>query len=166
MGTYGEDQKTEGQGRGSPQQEVHAGFVLGVLVVGVLLALLAGHGERRQEDQVAGEVADTDGDERETDLRGAEVPLVEDDREGLDEHEDEGVGETGQQRQSQDNGLSQEHAEGPEHGVDQLAPGEALAEGLDLVGAVDVGVLAGLSAALGDFVPAVRVSGGRQPVVK
>ena len=83
---------------------------------------------------------------------GTEVVLFVDKREGLDEHEDKGVTETGEQGQGEDDGFGEEHLEGADPGDNDLFEGESLLKGRDLVGSVKVGVCAVLASLLRDFV--------------
>lgn len=65
--------------------------------------------------QVGEDVADEDGNECESDADGAEAPLLVDGLEGLEEGEDEGVGEAGEEREPEDNGFREEHVEWSEN---------------------------------------------------
>ena len=83
---------------------------------------------------------------------GTPIVLGVDKGEGLDEHEDEGVAESGEEREGEDNGFGEEHLEGTDPGDDDLFEGESLLEGCDFVGPIEVGVCAGLASLLGDSV--------------
>lgn len=134
----GETNETDGQARSSIQQEPETRFVLRALVVGLELSLLDVTLDGRDEYDPGKQVTDTNGAESKTDLDGIKVPLLVHESEGLDEHEDEGIGETRQERQDQDDGLSEEHLEGSHPCLEDLLDREALAEGDKLIGTPDV----------------------------
>lgn len=102
------------------------------------------------EQKVGDQIADQDRDERETLGDGTPVVLGVDKGEGLDEHEDEGVTEPGQEGKCEDNGFGKEHLEGTDPGDEHLFEGESLLEGCDFVGPVEVGVCAVLASLLSD----------------
>jgi len=148
----GKADEADRQAGSGVQQEPEARLVLGTLVVGLGRALLDVALDGGDEEQPCNDVADADGDEAEANLHGAKVPLLVHERKGLNEHEDEGVGETREQRQDQHDGLGEEHLEGADPGGENLLGREAVAEGHQLVGAPDVGTGVLLSPALGDAV--------------
>mgnify|MGYP006900021351 CR=1 FL=1 len=148
----GESDETEGQARGRVEEPPQPGLVLGALIVGLLAPLDNVASDDGEEGQPRDGVAHQDGDEGQAQLDGTEIPLFVDEGEGLDEHEDEGVAETAQQGQRQDDRLGDEHPERADPGDQDLLHGEALLEGDELVGAIDVGVLAALAPLLGDAV--------------
>lgn len=65
--------------------------------------------EPRVVGEVCDEVGGVDRDEGPCDGEGAEVPLLVDDGEGFEESEDEGVGETGEEGQAEDDGFGDKH---------------------------------------------------------
>ena len=73
-----------------------------------------------------------------------------DEGEGLDEHEDEGVAESGEEGEGEDDGFGEEHLEGTDPGDEDLFEGESLLEGCDFIGPIDVRVRAVLASFLGD----------------
>jgi hypothetical protein len=88
-------------------------------------------------------------DEAETNLRGGEVPLSEDEGEAVEAGEDESVAEATEQGQESDDRLGQEEEVRPPHELQDVLGIEALEEAPpDLVGTVDVGIFAGLASAL------------------
>lgn len=146
----GEDEEAKREARREIEKPPEAGLVLSMLIVRPGSPLVRVSLNSRDEGKPGNDVADSDRDEGQADVVVVEIPLCVDETEGLDLHEDESVCETGQERQNQDDGLGEEHGERANPCVDELAPGEALTEGLDLVGAPDV--LAVLSPLLGDVV--------------
>ena len=80
------------------------------------------------------------------------VVLCVDEGEGLDEHEDESVAETGEEGQGQDDGFGKEHLEGTDPGDEDLFDGKSLLERGDFIRSVEVGVGAVLASLLGDSV--------------
>lgn len=97
--------------------------------------------------EVCDEIGQVDGNESPRDCESAKAPLLVHRLEALKESEYEGIGETGEQRQTQDNGLGDQHDPGTHPDGAELLEGNA--RGLQFVGAVDVGVLASLAPALG-----------------
>jgi len=97
--------------------------------------------------EVCNEVSQVDGNERPCDGESAEAPLLVHRLEALKESEDEGVRETRKKRQTQHDGLSDQHDPRAHPNGAELLEGDARL--LQLVGAVDVRVLAGLTSALG-----------------
>ena len=89
------------------------------------------------------------------------VVLCVDEGEGLDEHKDESITESGEEGEGQDDGLGEEHLEGTDPGDDDLFEGESLLEGGDFIGSVEVGVGAVLASLLGDSIHHDRDSGLR-----
>ena len=81
---------------------------------------------------------------------GSPIVVGVDEREGLNKHEDEGVTESGEEGESEDDGFGEEHLERTEPGEDDLFEGEPLLKGCDFVGPVYVGVCAVLASLLGD----------------
>ena len=79
---------------------------------------------------------------------GTPVVLGVDDGEGLDEHEDEGITESGEEGEGEDNGFGEEHLEGADPGDEDLFERESLLERRDFVGPVEVGVCAVLASLL------------------
>lgn len=90
------------------------------------------------EEQPGNNVPDANGAEGETYLNGVEVVLLVDKREGLDEHEHQGIGKARQKRQDQNDGLSDEHPERPEPGYDDFLSVETFSSGSNFVGSPDV----------------------------
>ena len=80
------------------------------------------------------------------------VVLCVDEGEGLDEHEDESVAESGEEGECQDDRFGEEHLKGTDPGDDDLFEGESLLEGGDFIWSVEVGVGAVLASLLGDSV--------------
>jgi hypothetical protein len=153
----GEAEEADWQARGGVEEEPQAGLVLRALVLGFVAALLFVAPDGRDEQRPCDHVTYTDGQESEADFEGLEVPLLVDEHEGLNEHEDQGVGETGQQGQDEHDGLGEEHLEGTDPGHEDLFGGEAVFEGDEFVGTPDVGFLAAVldgfgAALLGDAV--------------
>ena len=134
------------------QQEPQSRLVLCPLVVGLLAPLLDVPLDGRDEGDPGNHVSNTNGDESQADLNGGKAPLLVHETKGLNEHEDEGVGETREEGEDEDNGLSEEHAEGADPGGDDLLGREALAEGDELIRTPDVGCRIRLAATLGDAV--------------
>ena len=129
------------------------------LIIRVLFAVLLVSPDGWDEHEVGDQVANQDWDERETLGNGAEVILCVYERKGLDEHEDEGVTETGEQGQGEDDGFGEEHFEGADPGDDDLFEGKSLLKWRDFVGPVEVGVCTVLASLLGDPVHHYRYSG-------
>lgn len=102
------------------------------------------------EQEVGDQVAHQNWDERETLGDSAPVILGVDEGERLDEHEDEGVAESGEEGEGEDNGFSEKHLEGTDPGDDDLFERESLLERCDLIGPVEVGSCAVLASLLGD----------------
>ena len=82
---------------------------------------------------------------------GPEVVLSVDEGEGLDEHEDEGVTESGEEGECEDNGFSKKHLERTGPSDEDLLDRESPPERRDFIGAPDVGI-AFLASPLGDSV--------------
>lgn len=122
------------------------------LVVGLCLAFSDVAFDSWDERDPADKVADTDGDKCKTDLDGSEAPLLVNDGKRLNKHEDEGVGETREKRQSQDNGLGEEHLEWSTPSDQDLLGGEAIPEWNKLVRTVDVCIDTRLAPLLGNVV--------------
>jgi hypothetical protein len=144
--------ETNGQARRSVQQEPQTRLILRSLIIGLLVPLLDVPSDGRDKEDPGNHISDTDGDETQADLDGRKAPLLIHKGEGLDEHEDEGVGETREQGEDEDNGLGEEHAERADPGGDDLLGRESLAEGDKLVGTPDIGSRIRLTTTLGDTV--------------
>ncbi len=122
-----------------------------MFVAGVVFALLDIPSDGWYEREPGDEVADQDGDESKTYLNSIELILVSiEETEGLNEHEDQGVAETRQEGQREDNGLGQEHLEWSSPSNEDLFDRESLLERCDLVGTPDVFALG--ASLLCDFV--------------
>ena len=80
------------------------------------------------------------------------VVLGVDEGEGLDEHEDKSVAESGKEREGKDDGFGEEHFKGTDPGDKDLFERESLLEGRDFVRPVEIGVGASLAAFLGNAV--------------
>lgn len=100
-----------------------------------------------QEDGVGYSVTDDDGDEAEPSLQRIEAPLLEDQRERLDAREDQGIRKPRQQRQEQHDGLEDEHLKGAAPDAQDLTDLKTVLQ--QLIGAVDVGILARLATPFG-----------------
>lgn len=146
-----ESDEADWQAGSRVQEEPQPRLVLRPLVVGFRMSLLDVTLNSRDEQQPCEKVSNTDGDEGKTDLNGAEFPLPVHEAKGLDEHEDEGIRETREKRENQDNRLGEEHLEGADPGVHDLLGREPVGERNKLVGAPDVGV-ALFAFSLGDLV--------------
>ena len=70
----------------------------------------------------------------------------------MDEHEDEGIRETGEEGEGEYDGFGQEHLEGPDPSEYDLFERESLFEGSDFIRAVEIGVCAGCATFLRNFV--------------
>lgn len=136
----GETKQADRQARSGVEEEPQSGLILSMFVFGFELALLDVALDGRNEEQPGKEVADADRNERQSDLDGGEVPLFVDQSEGLNEHEDERVGETREQRKCEHDGLGEEHAERTDPSQEDLLGREAVTEWDKLVRAPDVGV--------------------------
>ncbi|KAI6766073.1 hypothetical protein HG530_007143 [Fusarium avenaceum] len=117
----------------------------------VILTLLDVLLDSRDEHQPSQKISDTNGAEGKANLNSVKVPLAIDQSKGLDEHEDQSVGETRKKRQDQNDRLGEEHLEGTGPCDEDLLGGETLSEGNKLIGTPDVGVCL-LSALLGNAV--------------
>lgn len=109
-----------------------------MLVIGLRGALLEVTLDGWDERDPCEEVSDTDGQESKSNLRRREPILIIHQCKTLDEHENQRVGESTQQRQHQHNRFCQEHAERPDPGDQNLPGGEALLVRCDLVGTPDI----------------------------
>ena len=128
-----ETDQTDWQTGCSVKKEPQSRLVLSFLVIGLSLTFLDVAPDRRNEEQPSDHVTDTDTNEAQTDLDSGKVPLLVHKAVGLDEHEDQSVGETREERENQDDGLGQEHLEGAHPGDQDFLGGESLAEGNELV---------------------------------
>ena len=128
------------------------GLVLCSFVVRLSLAFSDVTFDSWEERDPTDEVTDADGDECKTDLNGAETPLLVDNREGLNEHEDERIGETREKGQGHNDWFSEEHLEWSNPGDQDLLGGEAVPEWNKLIGTPDVLVFARLPSLLGNVV--------------
>lgn len=106
--------------------------------------------EPRPVREVGDKVCGVDGNESPRDSEYPEVPLLVHRLETLKESEDQGVGETRQQGQTQDNGLGEQHD--PWAHPDSLQFLGRDTRLLQLVRSVDVRILARLASALGFLV--------------
>ena len=118
----------------------------------MLLAIALVALDGRDEDEPGEEIPDKDGQKGETDIDLVEMPLLVDEGEGLDEHKDKGIGETGQEGEDKDDGLGKKHLEGSEPSGDDFFRIEAFLETDHLIWAVDVGLDTVLAALLGNLV--------------
>ena len=135
----GEAEEADWQAGGGVEEEPEAGLVLGAFVLGFVAAFLFVAPDGWDEEGPGDAVAYTDGQEGETDFEGLEVPLAVDKHEGLDEHEDQGVGETGEERQDQHDWLGKEHLERTDPGDDDFFGGEAVFEGDEFIRSPNIG---------------------------
>lgn len=151
-----ETDEADWQARSCVQKEPKTRFVLRTLIIGLGLAFLDVALDSRDEEEPCNDIADTNRDEAQTNLNSTESPLLIHQSEGLNEHEDEGVGKAREERKNQDNRLGKEHLEGADPGDEDLLSREAVSEWDKLVRTPNV--LARLLAALlGD---AVHQDGG------
>ena len=148
----GETDQSNGQTRRGVEQPPESRLILHVLIERVLLSLRGVLPDNREERKPGDDIADQDRQEGETQGDGAKVPVLVHQSKGLDEHEDQRIAETTEQRKSQHDRLGHQHLEGANPGDQDLAHGEPLAPGEDFIGAVDVeaGVL--LALLLGELV--------------
>ena len=116
----------------------------------MLLAVFLVSPDGWDEHEVCDQVADQDGDEREALGDSAPIVLGVDEGEGLDEHEDERVTESGEEGEGKDNGFGEEHLEGTDPGDEDLFERESLLERGDFIGTVKVGARAVLASLLGN----------------
>ena len=133
-----EADQPDGQAWGGEEEPPEARLVLRAFVVRFGVPLFDVAPDGRDEGEPGDDVADADGDEGQAERDGREVPLLVDKAEGLEEHEDEGVAEAGEEGERQHNGLGQEHFEGPDPGDEDFSGGEAILEGHELVRAPEV----------------------------
>lgn len=148
----GETEESDGKAGGGVEQEPQPGLVLRFLVVGIGLSFFDVAADGGDEGRPGDAVAHPYRDEGETDLHGGEAVLFVDDGEGLDEHEDQGVGEAGEEAEDEDDGFGEEHAEGPDPGLEDFFDAEAFAERGQFVRTPDVGVGVFFAATFGDAV--------------
>lgn len=147
-----EPNEANGKARCGIQQEPQPRLILRPLIIRLGVPLLDVPLNGRDEDKPSNHIPKANGDKGKTNLHSGKVPLLVYEGKGLDKHEDEGVGETGEQGEDEDDGLGEEHAEGTDPGRDDLLAREAIAEGDELVRTPDVGLGVLLAAALGDAV--------------
>ena len=101
--------------------------------------------------EVGDEIGGVDGNNGPSLRKGTEAPsLLVHEGETLQEGEDQSIGETGQKRQAQHDGLTQKHVEGSCPNLASFL--ERDTRGLQFIGSVDVGVFSCLAAALGFIV--------------
>jgi hypothetical protein len=134
----------EGSGPKEPFQAAlgkHAARLVAVVVVAP---------EPRVVGEVGDEVRQVDRDERPRHRQGAEAPLLVHGLEGLEESEDEGVGESGEQRETQHDRLGDQHD--PRAHPDRSEFFERDSGGFQLIWAVDIWVFARLATAFCFFV--------------
>lgn len=132
----GEAEEADGFEGGEVEEPVEAGFRL--KSVGIAATDGAVAVDEGKEGEVGYAVADYDGDEGETDGRGAEVPLLVDWSEGFEEGEDEGVGEAREEGETENDGFAHEHFERAGPDDEYLLHGKSVL--FELVGPVYVGL--------------------------
>lgn len=135
-----ETKQSDRKARRGVQQEPQSRFILSSLVLRLGSTLLDVPADSRNEKDPSKNVSHSDWNKCQSDLDGAKVPLLVDEGQRLDEHEDQSVGETGEQRQDQDNGLCQEHLEGSGPCLEHFFRGESVLERDELVRSPHVGV--------------------------
>jgi len=94
-------------------------------VAAVLLAVVRVAPEPRVVGEVGDEVGQVDGDKRPRDGQDAEVPLLVHGLEALEEGEDEGVGEAGEQGEAEHDGLGDQHDPGAHPDGAELFDGDS-----------------------------------------
>lgn len=112
-----------GPGEAGEEESPEARLVLREFVVRFGVPLFDVVSDGRDEGEPGDDVADADGDEGLAERDGREVPLLVDEAKGLEEHEDEGVAEAGEEGERQHDGLGQEHLEGPDPGDEDFFGG-------------------------------------------
>ncbi len=133
------------QARDSVQQPPQTRLILSALAVGIVAPLFHIAANEREPRDPGNEITDQNRNEGQTLLPGVEAPLAIHQRQRLNEHENQSITETTQERQSQHNGLSEEHAEGTNPGDQELTRRETLAKRQAFGWTVDVRVLATLA---------------------
>lgn len=149
-GSPGETEQADGFEGREPEQPFQTAFGGdGIVALGLTDVFVAY--EPWEVGEVCDEVGDVDGDDSPGLTQDTPAPsLLVDDGETLEEGEDQSVGETGQERHAQDNGLAHEHVEGTDPNLASFMERDTRV--FQLVGAVDVGVLSGLATLLGYLV--------------
>lgn len=147
-----EDDETDGQARGGIQEPPESRFILRLFVVWLGLPLCDVSLDDWYEGKPSDEVSDQDRNERQPEFIGVEAPLFVDQREGLDEHEDEGIAEATEERQGEDDWLCEVHLERSDPGKHDLLGGKSFSEGNKLIRAIDVGLLSALASPLGNLI--------------
>ncbi len=141
----GEAEEADCQARGEVEEPVETAFGLeGARVSAEDLPVAVHEGE---EGEVGDDVADDEGAECQARGDDGEVPLREDWGEGVEEDEDQGVAEAGEEGETEHDWFAHKHLERPDPDCQDFSGGDALL--LQLVGPVDDGPLACLAAALG-----------------
>lgn len=123
-----EADETDGQARRRVEKPFQTRLILSSLTVRVFLAFANVALDSRDEGHPGNDVANTNAAESKANLRCAEAPSCVHNAERLDEHEDEGIGESGEERQHQDDGLRDEHLEGSNEVNCKFLAREALLE--------------------------------------
>lgn len=141
-----EADKANGQTGSSVKKEPKTRLILRTLIIWLLITLLDVALDGRNEEQPSNQVSNADGNERKANFNSGKVPLVINESKGLDEHEDECIRKSRQERKHQNNGLREKHLERPHPGNEDLLGREAIPERDKFVRAPDV--LAILSASL------------------
>lgn len=119
-----------------------------------------------QEEAVRDDVAGEQREEAEADSDGTEVPLLENKAEAVEPSKDERIAEATEQGQVGDDRLDQQHTVGTPKEPAHLLEAKALpVSAVDLIRAVDVGILVLLTATLGFFVEHYRRAGLRDEQV-
>ena len=145
-----EPNETEREARCCVEKPPEAGLVLSFLIVRVCLTVFYVPLDGWDKQSVGDEVADQDRNEGKALRDNSEIVLRVDEGERLNEHEDKGVAESGEEGEDENDGFGKEHLEGTDPGNEDLLERESLLEGCDFVGSVDVGVGAILASLLGD----------------
>lgn len=149
-GGPGEAEETNGFEWREPEKPFQTAFGGdGIVALGLTDVLIAY--EPREVREIRDEVGDVNGDDSPGLTQDTPAPpLLVDDGEALEEGEDQSVGETGQERHGQDNGLADEHVERTDPNLASFMKRDTRL--FQLVGAIDVGVLASLATSLGFLV--------------
>lgn len=149
-GGPGEAEETNGFEGCEPEEPFQTAFGGdGIVALGLTDVFIAY--EPREVGEVREEVGDVNGDDSPSLTQDTPTPsLLVDDGETLEEGEDQSVGETGQERHGQHNGLADEHVEGTDPNLAGFMERDTRL--FQLVGAVDVRILASLATSLGFLV--------------
>ena len=134
------------------QKPPKTGFVLGRFVVGLCVSFFDVALDSWDEREPSDKISDQNRDEGETLFLDSEVVLFVYQGEGLNEHKDQSIGEATEERQSENDGLGQEHLEWPGPCDQDFLSRESLSERYELVWPVEVGGLAALASLLRNFV--------------